>query len=259
MAELNGRPVERAQLQALALTNYGHFTTMRVEDGGVRGLSLHLDRLRTDCRALFDAEIDVDRVRACARRALAGASPAVVRVTVFDPELQLGDPGADAHPNILVTTRAATSAAPPPLSLGSARYVREMPEVKHVGLFGPLRHRRAAQRAGFDDALFVDAAGRICEAATSNLGFVDGDRVLWPSGQQLPGVTQRLLDQLPGQETTTAELALPAAARAEAVFATNAAVGVRPVRAIDDHRWPEQHPVLDRLQEQYAAIEPERL
>jgi branched-subunit amino acid aminotransferase/4-amino-4-deoxychorismate lyase len=64
MAELNGRPVERAQLQALALTNYGHFTTMRVEDGGVRGLSLHLDRLRTDCRALFDAEIDADRVRA---------------------------------------------------------------------------------------------------------------------------------------------------------------------------------------------------
>lgn len=259
MAELNGRPVERAQLQALALTNYGHFTTMRVEDGGVRGLSLHLHRLRTDCRALFDAEIDVDRVRAYARRALAGASPAVVRITVFDPELQLANPGADAQPNVLVTVRPAASGPPPPLTLRSAHYGRELPEIKHVGLFGPLLHRRAAQRAGFDDALFVDAHGRISEVATSNIGFVDGQRVVWPSGEQLPGVTQRLIDQLPDQETTTAALTVPEAARTEAAFATNAAVGVRPVRAIDDHRWPDQHPVLDRLQQQYTAIEPERL
>ena len=32
-------------IESLALTNYGHFTTMRVEDGRVRGLGMHLDRL----------------------------------------------------------------------------------------------------------------------------------------------------------------------------------------------------------------------
>lgn len=259
MAELNGAPAERAQLQALALTNYGHFTTMRVENGGVRGLSRHLDRLRADCRALFDAELDADRVRAYARRSVAGASPAVVRVTVFDPELQLGNPGADARPNVLVTTRAATSAAPPPLQLGSARYGREMPEIKHVGLFGALKHRRTAQRAGYDDALFTDAGGRISEVATSNIGFVDGAHVVWPNGEQLPGITQQLLDELPAQPTRTAPLTVAEAAGMNAAFATNAAVGVRPVRSIDGHRWPEQHPVLERLQQGYAAIEPERL
>lgn len=259
MAELNGAPVERAQLQALALTNYGHFTTMRVENGGVRGLSRHLDRLRADSRALFDAELDTDRVRAYARRSLAGASPAIVRITVFDPELQLGHPGAEARPNVLVTTRAAADAAPPPLQLRSVRYGRDLPEIKHVGLFGALKHRRAAQRAGFDDALFTDADGRISEIATSNIGFVDGDQVVWPSGEQLPGVTQRLVAELAAPTTRTAPVTVAEAARMEAVFATNAAVGLRPVRTVDAHGWPERHPVLERLQRDYAAIEPEPL
>lgn len=69
MAELNGRPVGADELQALALTNYGHFTSMRVEDGRVRGLALHLERLARDCRAVFGAELDTGRVRELARRA----------------------------------------------------------------------------------------------------------------------------------------------------------------------------------------------
>ena len=44
MAELNGKPATLDDLQSLALTNYGHFTSMRLENGTVRGLSLHLDR-----------------------------------------------------------------------------------------------------------------------------------------------------------------------------------------------------------------------
>ncbi|MEK8144253.1 aminotransferase class IV [Streptomyces sp. M10(2022)] len=69
MAELNGEPVEPSQLQTLALTNYGHFTSMRVDEGRVRGLSLHLERLRRDCRSLFGVDLDLQRVRELARRA----------------------------------------------------------------------------------------------------------------------------------------------------------------------------------------------
>src|SRR6266540_2864338 len=43
--ELDGRPVDPAELATLALYNYGHFTSMRVDAGRVRGLTLHLDRL----------------------------------------------------------------------------------------------------------------------------------------------------------------------------------------------------------------------
>src|SRR5437588_8259554 len=105
MAELDGAPVSADELQALALTNYGHFTTLRVEDGRVRGLLLHLDRLVRDCRALFDAELDPDRIRALARRAAPASGAAIIRVTVFDPDLDLGHIGGEARPRVLVTTR----------------------------------------------------------------------------------------------------------------------------------------------------------
>ena len=84
------------EITALAVTGYGHFTTMRVEDGTVRGLGLHLARLARDCRTLFDAGLDLERVRAQVRRAVRGTQGAVVvRVTVFDPALSLAHP-ADA-------------------------------------------------------------------------------------------------------------------------------------------------------------------
>ena len=51
--ELNGTPATLEQIRSLALTNYGHFTSMLVEDHQVRGLSLHMQRLARDCRQLY--------------------------------------------------------------------------------------------------------------------------------------------------------------------------------------------------------------
>jgi len=263
MAELDGVAVDAAQLQALALVNYGHFTTMVVTAGRVRGLSLHLERLVRDCLAVFDADLEPERVRHLIRRAVVDAArPVVVRVTVFDPDLAVGRPGADAAPRVLVTARASpapVAGAPPGLRLHAVRYRRDLPTVKHVGLFGALHQRRAAQRAGFDDAVFADADGVLSEAATANIGFVRAGRVLWSGAECLPGVTMRLLGQARADETATAAVTLPDLPRLDAVFATNAVTGVRRVTAIDDVRWPGDHPVLRDLAERYAAIEPEQL
>ncbi|MCA1704889.1 MAG: aminotransferase class IV family protein [Actinobacteria bacterium] len=259
MAELNGVPADLDQVEALGLTNYGHFTSMRVDDQQVRGLSLHLERLMRDCRRVFDAGLDPDRIRHLVRHALTNVSgPAVVRVTVFDPALELAHLGADAKPQVLVTTRPVTLALLPPLHLQSAVYCRDMPDVKHVGLFGSLQHRRIAQRNGFDDALFVNANAIIAEGATSNVGFVDGNRIVWPLADCLPGVTMRLISQARGDDTTV-PITLDQLANVDAVFATNAAVGIRPVSAIDGFRWPDEHPILDLLRKQYASLPAELL
>jgi branched-subunit amino acid aminotransferase/4-amino-4-deoxychorismate lyase len=45
----------------------------------------------------------------------------------------------------------------------------------------------------------------------------------------------------------------------DAVFATNAVVGVRSVSAVDGIQWSDEHPVLDILRRQYAGIRPELL
>src|SRR6266545_4504347 len=110
--ELDGRPVDPAELATLALYNYGHFTSMRVDAGRVRGLTLHLDRLVRDSKIVYDADLDADRVRQLVRRAVQSAqSPVIVRVTVFAPDLELGRAGREARRSVrhgLSSARGAT-------------------------------------------------------------------------------------------------------------------------------------------------------
>jgi len=248
------------QVKALALTNYGHFTSMLTEDGGVRGLSLHMQRLTRDCRLLFDVDLDTDRVRHYVRQALTDAAPrTVARVTVYDPGLDLGTIGSDADPQIIVTTRPAASGAPAPLRLQATSYRREMPAVKHIGLFGALRCRRTAQREGFDDALFLNPDGTISEIVTSNIGFVRNGRAIWPRSEWLPGVTMTLINQALDEPIHTEPLTLTDLPTMEFAFATNAATGIRPVASVDDQSWPVEHPILRQLQELYADIPAEQL
>jgi branched-subunit amino acid aminotransferase/4-amino-4-deoxychorismate lyase len=258
VAQLNGVPVSRAQITALALYNYGHYTSMRVDDMQVRGLSLHLQRLVQDCRRLFDAQLDPDWVRCLVRQALAEAPRSVlVRMTVFDPDLPLERTGADARPQLLVTTRPAAATSLPALRLQSTQYRRELPAVKHVGLFGSLRRRRIAQRNGFDDALFTDAGTEVSEAATSNIGVITGERIIWPQAPCLAGVTMRLINQAVGAQAGTSPITLGDLSRVDAVFATNAAIGIRPISTVDGTHFPTEHPMIDTLCKRYAAIPPD--
>ncbi|GGK62845.1 hypothetical protein Sme01_04870 [Sphaerisporangium melleum] len=255
--ELNGRPVTAGELGPLALGNYGHFTTMRVEDMGVRGLSLHLDRLLADCRLVHGVELDLDRVRHLVRKAAAAApSPVIVRVTVFDPEFDLAHPAAKARPEILVTTRPVPGDRPPP-SLSVVEYERDMPQVKHSGLFGALLQRRFAQAAGHDDALFVNGRDQISEGPTWNIGFVRDGGVVWPGADRLGGVTMRLLDEAltrAGVRTVTAAVDTGDLAQMDAAFITDAAAGPRPVRAIEGAELSLDDPLLTTIRREYAAL-----
>jgi branched-subunit amino acid aminotransferase/4-amino-4-deoxychorismate lyase len=260
MTEFEGQPADVDVIAPLALINYGHFTSMLVDRHQVRGLSLHLARLTRDARLVFGSELDPDRVRYLVRHALGDtAGPIVARVTVFDPTLELGHPGTAAEPRVLVTTRPAPQTPPAPLRLQSTIYCRDMPEVKHVGLFGSIRHRRAAQLSGYDDAVFTDAHSNISEAATSNVGFFDGERVVWPKADILAGTTLSLLQQVHDGPTATAPVSLSQLTDMEAAFATNAVVGVRTISAIDSTAWTGDHPIIASLRSEYQAIEPEPL
>jgi hypothetical protein len=61
--EIDGEPPTNAALQKLALDNLGHFTSMQVRGGSVRGLALHLARLDEGSRELFGVGLDGQRVR----------------------------------------------------------------------------------------------------------------------------------------------------------------------------------------------------
>jgi len=258
--ELDGAPVSPEQLLPLGLAPYGHFTSIRIDDRRAKGIGLHLERLARDCDVVFGAELDTGRVRELARRAVAETSgPLVIRITVFDPATELGHPDKASDPHVLVTKRPAAALPPSPLRAGIVVYERELPEVKHISLFGTMRARREAQQAGFDDAVFVSSAGYVSEGATWNIGFVRDGEVIWPHARVLPGVTAALLDRVhpPAEHVMIHRNALSALGDFDAAFATNTSIGVRPIVALDDAEFPADHPVLKQLAGEYAGIEPE--
>jgi len=260
MAELNGSPATAQDLERLALTNYGHFTSMRVDDGAVRGLSLHMERLVRDCNAVFGVQLDTERVLRFIRHATAQHTGVfTVRVTVFDPNLTLGNIGDPAQPQVLVTTRPGGPLSPAPLTVKSFAYSRDLPLVKHIGLFSQLQLRRVAKLSGFDDAVFVEPDGRISEGVTWNLGFVDHDGVvIWPDTPVLPGVTMQLLQSAHG-DSATAPVTLSQLGEMRAAFATNVSVGVWTIKAIDAVHFPMDDPTLDLLRKIYAELPGEPL
>ncbi|WP_258081259.1 aminotransferase class IV family protein [Nocardia nova] len=260
MMELNGVPVTVEDLAPLALVGLGHFTSMRVEGGAVRGLELHLDRLVRDSLTVFDAELDPDRVRAYVRHAIRDADgPVVVRVTIYDPALELSKPGVTADPHVLVSMRHAPAALSGPLRLQSVVYSRDLPRVKHIGLFGALAQRAAAQRQGFDDVVFAAGDGSISEIATSNIGFITRQgNLVWPRAEVLPGTTMRLVNQVLDEDVVTERVTLSQLGDYAGVVATNAATGVRAVSCIDDVQWPE-HEAVSILRKAYESIPPQQL
>jgi branched-subunit amino acid aminotransferase/4-amino-4-deoxychorismate lyase len=261
--QLDGSPVGPDELAALALYNYGHFTSMRVHDLKVRGLGLHLQRLIDDSNTLHGKPVDPDRVRDLVRKALVdGPETAVARVTVFDPDLDMARPEQTGEPRVLVTTRAAAPDNVCPMRVKSALFHRDLPAVKHVGLFGQISHRRTARQHGFDDAVFVDPDSGFVEGATWNIGFMRDGAVVWPEARCLVGVTMRLLQSrlsTYGLAMKTEPLGLPDLDGVDGAFATNAAIGVRPICAIDDHELKVDSRWLDQVREAYLSAPAEPL
>ena len=256
-AELDGKPVSADQALALGLVPYGHFTSIRVDDRRAKGIGLHLERLKRDASEVFGTELDTDRVRELARRAVADTSgPLVIRITVFDPTAELGHPEAATDPHVLITGRAASATPPPPMRVELATYERELPQVKHISLFGTLRIRRAAHVRGFDDALFMDSQGVVTEGATWNVGFIRGESVVWPDGPVLPGVTAELVNGA-YHATSSAQVRAEDLNGFDAAFATNTTVGVRPITEISGFSFDGGHPTLKALQDAYATVESE--
>ncbi|MFD8806437.1 aminotransferase class IV family protein [Streptomyces sp. NPDC059597] len=194
--EVNGAEADSEDLKVLARANYSHFSSLQVRDRAVRGLDLHLKRLDDSTRELFGTGLDDDRVRSCVRHALLASPDAVtVRVTVFSRRQDAVLRGEEVEPDVAVTTSAPLAARTSPVRLRTVEYERDLPHVKHAGTFGLSLRRRQAVLAGYDDVLFTDRTSRISEASISNIGFFDGERVIWPQAAVLPGIMMQLLQR----------------------------------------------------------------
>src|SRR5690606_17276942 len=165
----NGRRAEAADLVALAMRNHGHFTTMQVRGGAVRGLDLHLARLREATDELFDAVLDDARVLQGLRQALelAETGDCTARVSVcarqYERAAQASQPLAAEDLDVVVALTPPAEPSPEPMRAASFVHERALPHVKHLGTFAQFHFARQARGRGFDDVLFTDAGGRIRE------------------------------------------------------------------------------------------------
>src|SRR5688500_12239163 len=253
---LDGRLADAEDLRALALVNYGHFTSMQVRGHRAQGFDLHLQRLRDATRELFGSDIDEARVRTAVRDALSGAgvADASVRVTAFARGLDLDTCAENFAAELLVSI--APPAAPPQgaLRVKSCACVRALPHIKHVGTFPLFLQRRLARQAGFDDALLVDGDGRVSEGSIWNIGFSDGDGVVWPQAAALRGTGERLLQaslETLGTGQSTRPVALAEIGQLESAFAINSR-GVQAIAAIDDVAFSSHEDGLRLLQDALA-------
>ncbi|KAK1182853.1 aminotransferase class IV family protein [Streptomyces sp. NBS 14/10] len=201
VAHRNGQAATAEELAPLAFAGYAHFTAMQVRGGRVRGLDLHLERLRTASVELFGRALPDDQVRSYLRAALeAGPADLSLTATVYSRAGEFTAAGTGAEPEVLVRTGPPSAGPAGPLALAAVEHERFLPAVKHVGEVAKTYFLRQAVAQGFDDAAFVDRRGRLSEATIWNLAFWDGDSVVWPQAEVLGGMTmsivRRQLDRL---------------------------------------------------------------
>ncbi|MFH8882950.1 aminotransferase class IV family protein [Streptomyces californicus] len=255
VTHLDGRPATAADLAALAFAGHAHFTAAQVRDGRFRGLDLHLERLRSASVELFGRALPEELVRSRLRTALRdGPAGLSLTATVYSPAGEFT--AADAGLALLVRTGPAATGPDGPLALAAVEHERYLPHVKHVGEVAKTHLLRQAAADGFDDAAFLDRAGRFSEATIWNLAFWDGEAVVWPRADVLTGTTmgivRRRLEALGIAQRTLDVTPADLPALAGAVVMNSWTPGV-PVHRIGATDLPAAPRFLDLLHRAYEA------
>jgi branched-subunit amino acid aminotransferase/4-amino-4-deoxychorismate lyase len=249
---IDGAPATIEGLTQALVSNYAAFTSFQTEPGGVRGLDLHLDRLRRSATELFGQAVPDDDVREGLRLALDGHDGrASVRIQMFLPAITMRRADALGRPSVLIRVSGPVGPLEGPLRLQSQIYEREAPHLKHAATFGLTRAIRAAKEARFDDALFVTREGLVSEGSIWNIGFIESQTVVWPRAPMLAGTGQALIErglEAVGLSSVTRPIALTDAAGFDGAFICNSATPAAAVTAIDDMRLDTDPAMIDRLQ-----------
>ncbi|HTB81914.1 MAG TPA: aminotransferase class IV [Opitutaceae bacterium] len=131
--------------------------------------------------------------------------------------------------------------------------------LKTLNYLKNLRAKQAAQAAGGDEALFIDAEGLVLEGAMSSVFVVKGGEVLTPllDGRILPGIARsRVLQRLAGGRARECAVTTELLFGADEVFVTNALLGVMPVASVDQQGYDlSRNPVTKSLMESWRKLQ----
>ena len=227
----------------------GLFETVRAYEGAPFRMDEHLDRLAGSAGALgipMPARAAV--ADAVARLIdLNGLGDAYVRITLSrGTHAGALAPDEPPEPTLVIEARELRP-YPPELYERGARAI--VSSLTHDSSSPVRRHkttsyitnvlaRSEAKERGADEAILLDAAGRVAEGATSNVFCVRGGRLVTPPLDMniLPGVTRAAVIALAreaGHAVDEAPFGLAELRSADEVFLTNSLMEVMPVRSVD--------------------------
>ncbi|MGE6785012.1 aminotransferase class IV family protein [Ensifer adhaerens] len=256
-AEINGGPASAAALTPLAFAGFAHFTAIQVRDRKIRGLDLHLTRLRNASLAFFGRALPDEELRARIRQAVdSGPADQSLTVTIYSPNGEFTTDSMDVQPEVLVRNGAPSNGPTGPLRLAVVEHERPLAAFKHVGESGKTYYLHQAVREGFDDAAFIDRRGHLSEATIWNLVFWDGEAVIWPRAEMLTGTmmgtVQRQLGRL-GVPQRHEEITLDRLKEFSGAAVLNSWTPGIAVSAIGSTAIPQAKTFLDLLHRAHAA------
>jgi branched-chain amino acid aminotransferase len=248
---------ERAAADALAISPRdrgftladGLFETMRARRGSVFRLDQHLARLSAGLQALAIPE--PPKLRRWLQEAVRQAGPVdlSIRLTVTRGPGPGGlAPPAQVQPTAVISVNAMPAFPADTYTIGlravmaSGRRNAQSPTagLKTLAYTDAIVAWLEAQRAGADEAIFLDTKGHCSEATASNLFIYRDGIVLTPPATcaALPGVTRAAVVELAraaGMRAEEREFGPDALTSADEVFLTSSLRGIAPVSSLDGH------------------------
>jgi branched-chain amino acid aminotransferase len=240
----------------------GIFTTMRAERGGVLYLKDHLDRLQqslAELRLTVPSSVEWEAtVAELLRRNRLHQEVASVKIVVTRGQSAMLGLPETGQATVVIYARPYEPPQPSTYQTGYRLHVFQngcsppLSRLKSLNYLYHLMARQAALDAGADEAVMLDAKGRLTETAAGSLLLRTGGEWWTPdSAYQLPGITLRhvmkLLEEA-GLRVARRSAVAADLLSAETVWVLNSLIGIMPVSHVD------RRPVTDPAPEEAGRL-----
>jgi branched-chain amino acid aminotransferase len=267
-AYVNGRFIPESEATVSIFDRgflYGHgvFETMRVYEGKIFRVYEHLDRFygsskhleiecplaREELRAVLSVLLDRNQVRnGLARLYLTSGISNV-------------DPMARSEFGVSFVAICHSLQFEPPkfqVTIASNRLEPLLSVHKTGNRLPYLIARREAEKAGANEAVLLNVAGRVVECSTSNIFVVKAGELFTPALSEgpLPGITREVVLLLASEMMLPAHevrMGLPMLETADEIFATNSLIEIVPVVRFKDRNLTDGI-VTNRLKSAYCEF-----